>query len=267
MHRAALCAFAASACLSVSGAAPDGALRGGFFSAWSPSAIELADGPVPELRLRFFSPLAADAATGATEKAAPPADAVAGASEAAPGGFLFFPDKVTFHKVVGWTSGGLLLAAGVVGAVRAYTLMSDGHAYRDSLGITEETMGSACSDEIASLWSDSGGQALRWTHVGLLAAGESLYLANAATGISMFTPDGPGLTRSDIHRYAFFVHAGLMIAEAVLGVMTTEALRRGDHEAVSEALGPAHVAIGFAIPGAIFAAGALIETGWFADDN
>lgn len=47
---------------------------------------------------------------------------------------------------------------------------------------------------ITEMWSDPLHQSLRWTHVGLLAAGEILYLANAVTGIGSLSKDQPGLT-------------------------------------------------------------------------
>lgn len=206
---------------------------------------------------------AAEAASGgvpAPDASSP--DAVSAATGQEPGGsFLGFPSKTAFHKFAGWTSGGLLLAAGVVGGIRAYDLMSSGHEYRDAQGITEEEqIGALCSGEISSLWSDSTGQALRWTHVGLLAAGESLYLANAVTGVGFMEPLEPGLSSRKIHRYAFFCHAFLMASEAVLGFFTTDALRRGDHEAVAK-LGIAHASVGFAIPLVILGAGAVMEFG------
>ena len=213
-----------------------------------------------------LAPLAGtDASSGATTEApADPAqpDAVSAATGHGQGSrFLGFPSKTAFHKFAGWTSGGLLLAAGVVGGIRAYDLMNSGHDYRDAQGITEEDqIGAQCTGEISSLWGDSAGQALRWTHVGLLAAGESLYLANAITGIGFMEPLEPGLSSRRIHRYAFFGHAFLMAAEATLGFLTTDALRRGDHEAVTK-LGVAHAGVGFAIPVLILGAGAVIELG------
>jgi len=187
-----------------------------------------------------------------------PVDATSGATsvEKGTGSFLGFPSKAAYHRAAGWASAGLLLAAGAVGAVRAYDLISAGHEYRDAMGIDEDTMGSVCSDEISSLWSAD--QALRWAHVGLLVAGESIYLGNAITGMAMRTPGGTGApTRSDLHRYAFYAHAGLMAAEMVLGFFTTDALSRGDHELVSS-LGVAHAAVGFAIPVLIIGSGVVI---------
>jgi hypothetical protein len=208
-----------------------------------------------------------DAAPGAGGGAGPgTAEALSAASEpapegatatAAPKGFLGFPSKASFHRSAGWGSAGLLLAAGTVGAVRALGLQSEAHAYRDAQGIDDESqIGSLCAAEIQKVWKAD--QTLRWVHVGLLVSGESLYLADAATGISWIDPKRSPSLRSRLHRWAFFGHAALMVTEAVLGFVTTDALSRGDHELVST-LGVAHAAIGFAIPVVIGAAG-LIET-------
>lgn len=204
------------------------------------------------------APAAADATTGATEKAPEIVDVVTGASDSKP--FLGFKNRTSFHRFAGWTSGALLLAAGVVGAIRLYDLMEAGHKYRDEHGIGEDEIGAECSDYITELWESGRGQTLRWTHVSLVAAGETLYLTDAVTGIEMMKSDGPGVSKRDIHRYAFFVHGALMIAEAILGVVTTEALRQGDHETVTSA-GIAHAGIGFAIPVVILSAGAVMQFG------
>lgn len=216
----------------------------------SPAEIEL-------LRAWIASGAAApEAVSGATESA----DAGSSASPSAPGGsgrFLGFKSKVDYHRAAGWTSSGLLLAAGVVGAVRAYDLMSAGHEFRDQNNIGEEDIGPICYDEIALLWSRN--QTLRWTHVSLLAAGETLYLGNAITGMSMARKAKPGeISKSDIHRWAFFTHAALMASEIVMGLFTTDALKRGDHETVSS-LGIAHAAVGLAIPLVMIGAGIVIE--------
>jgi hypothetical protein len=158
--------------------------------------------------------------------------------------------KVRFHEISGFTSGSLLLASGIVGAVHVIDMMSVAHAYRDRHTIEE--VAPECSVVIRDSWS--GDQALRWVHVGLLSAGELLYLADAISGLTMLTPELPGLTKQDIHRYAFFTHAALMAAEIVLGFFTTDALQRGDHNTML-ALGIAHTAIGLAIPTVILGAG------------
>ncbi len=184
------------------------------------------------------------------------ATSAATAREPLPGSFLGFPSKAAYHRAAGWASAGTLLAAGVVGAVRAYGLVSAGHEYRDANGIGEEDLGPACGDEIAGLWA--AGQGLRWTHIGLLVVGETIYLGNAATGLSMRTDAVPGeLSRSDLHRYGFFAHASLMAAEVVLGFLSTDALARGDHELL-ESIGVAHAVVGLAIPALIIGSGVVI---------
>jgi hypothetical protein len=137
-------------------------------------------------------------------------------------------------------------------------MMDVSHDYRDIELITEETMGSQCVAKIQEVWGSDLEQTLRWTHVGLLVAGESLYLANAVTGIGFIGPDRPGISKSKLHRWGFFIHGGLMMAEATMGFFTTEALRAGNHELVST-LGVAHAAVGFTIPIVIIASGGLMS--------
>jgi len=213
----------------------------------------------------------AAAPADATAAASAPADAGAAPAEPAPadataaatGGSAAesetgkkkpsaYARKVLFHEISGFTSGGLLLASGIVGAVHVFDMMSVAHAYRDKHNMEE--VAPECSVKIREAWS--GDQTLRWVHVGLLSSGELLYLADAITGLTMLTPDLPGLTKQDIHRYAFFTHAGLMAAEIILGFFTTDALKRGDHNTML-ALGITHTAIGLAIPTVIIGAGIL----------
>lgn len=186
-------------------------------------------------------------------------EAVSGSSKSVSPSILDFPGKVEYHMTAGWVSTGLLFAAGAVGAARALDLMARGHKIRDTLGIGEED-DPAIAGALADLYAD--GQALRWLHVGLLAAGEALYLGNAVTGLSMKLPLGERSRRADIHLTAFFVHAGLMGGQIILGVLTSDALKRGDHEA-HLGLTLAHAAIGVAIPIAMAGAG-LAETAGFA---
>lgn len=205
----------------------------------------LSGAPKPELP-------ATDAVAGATAEAD---STVAGGTVPAPT-FFGFKNRTEFHRASGWTSAGLLLAAGAVGAYRALDMQAVAHAYRDDLGIDEDEIGSQCAAEIQSAWSAN--QAIRWTHVGLLAAGESVYLMDAITGIGFMGPGRPGISKYDLHRWAFFTHGGLMMAEVVLGFITTDALKNGDHELVSS-LGVAHAAIGLAIPTVMIAAGAVMD--------
>jgi hypothetical protein len=197
------------------------------------------------------------APSGATGTAGEGVDAGSSATpQGSSGRFLGFKSKESFHRFSGWMSGGLLLAAGVVGGIHALDMMSKAHDWRDAHGIEEYDTG-ACTNEIRSVWNDSGQQALRWTHVGLLAAGETFYLANAVTGVGFMAPLGPGWSKAKIHRYAFFAHAALMATEGVLGFLTTDALKRGDHEAMVGLLA-AHTGIGIAIPVVIIGAGAIM---------
>ncbi len=182
-------------------------------------------------------------------------EAVSGPSKTVNPSILDFPGKIEYHMTAGWVSTGLLFAAGAVGAARALDLMARGHKIRNTLGIDEED-DPAIAGALADLYAD--GQTLRWIHVGLLAAGEALYLGNAVTGLSMKLPLGERSRRADIHLTAFFVHAGLMAGEAILGALTSDALRRGDHEA-HLGLALAHAAIGVAIP-IVMAGAGLAET-------
>jgi hypothetical protein len=192
-----------------------------------------------------------------------PAASGSAAAAAAPAqqGFLFFPSKVAFHETTGFTSTALFLAAGVIGIVHFVDMMNAGHAWRDSsanfpAGFDENSAADLArrSAEIQTIWGGSE-QTLRWWHVGLLSAGETLYLGDALTGISMFTDSTPGkLTKHDIHRYAFYTHATLMVAQIVLGFFSTDAMSRGDHDLMI-GLGAAHAAIGLAIPAVMLGAG------------
>ena len=166
-------------------------------------------------------------------------------------------NKVKFHQVSGFTSASLFLAAGAAGAVQFGTLMTESHAYRDANNIDEDQISTKCANYIMGLWKDPMHQALRWTHVGLLTAGESLYLANAITGWSMRT-HRPGLTPQNLHRYAFFIHGSLMVAEIIMGAFTTEALSSGNHWAVV-GLGISHIAVGFTIPVVMIGSGLAID--------
>jgi len=182
-------------------------------------------------------PISVPAAEGA---AAAPASAAAGSLR-------------VFHEVTGFTSTALLLGAGIIGAVHFIDMMTQGHILRDAIGFTEGSPDSLRVPLVTQAWGSD--QALRWWHIGLLAAGETLYLGDALTGISMLTKPQPGkLTKRDIHRIAFYAHASLMAAQIALGFFTTDALSRGDHELVI-GLGAAHATIGLAIPLVMLGAG------------
>lgn len=196
---------------------------------------------------------AADATTGATT-------AEGDAAGTKPTTFLGFKSKTAFHMATGYTSSALFLAAGAVGAVQWGTLIKASHDERDRLGIEEETMSPACANYIISLRRPGTlNDTLRWVHVGLMSAAEALYLADAATGLSMLTKDRPGLTPQDIHRYAFFLHGSLMICEIILGIASSAFLNWGDHGSII-GFGAAHTAIGVAIPAVMLGAGLYINS-------
>jgi hypothetical protein len=159
----------------------------------------------------------------------------------------------------GYTSSALFLGAGIVGAVQWGTLIQASHDYRDLMGIEEDEISAQCAAYIADLRDNPLHSALRWTHVGLLSAGEVLYLADAITGLSMLTKDRPGLTPQDIHRYAFFTHGALMISEIVLGILSSTFLDLGDHWSII-GVGIAHTAVGIAIPAVMLGAGIYINS-------
>jgi hypothetical protein len=168
--------------------------------------------------------------------------------------FLFFPNKATFHAVTGFASTACFIGAGIIGTIHLLDMMDQAHAYRDRVGWDEDTgPESQRVAEIKTVWGD--GSALRWWHVGLLVAGEALYIGDAVTGVSMMTKQQPGkLTKHDIHRYAFYTHAALMLAQIGLGFAETYALSTGQHDLVI-GLGVAHAAVGLAIPAVMLGAG------------
>ena len=198
------------------------------------------------------------AAAGFAEEADATTGATSAEGDQAPSTFLGFESKTAFHMASGYTSSALFLGAGIVGAVQWGTLIQASHEYRDLMGIEENEISAQCADYISALRDDSLHRALRWTHVGLLSAGEALYLANAITGLTMLTEDGPGLTPSDIHRYAFFTHGTLMIAEIVLGIASSTFLDLGNHWSIV-GVGIAHTAVGVAIPVLMLGAGIYLN--------
>ena len=195
-------------------------------------------------------------AVPAAEGAAGTGSAEAGAQPAAPAvstSFLGFPNKATFHAVTGFTSSALFLGAGALGVWHFVNMMNAGHQLRDANGWTEGSPESIRAGYVEQAWgSDSD---IRWWHVGFLIAGETLYLGDAITGISMMTPQQPGkFSKHDIHRYAFFIHSALMVAQIGLGFAETYALSTGQHDLMI-GLGATHAVIGLAIPTIMIGAG------------
>jgi len=190
------------------------------------------------------------------EAAQPEAAAAPSSAVPAPPARRF--NKLKFHQVSGFTSASLFLAAGVVATVQWGTMMAAGHEYREAMGIDDYENSPLCAAYLMNLWNDPEHQALRWTHVGLLSAGEAFYLYNTVTGIGMLSKERPGLSAQDLHRYAFFTHASLMLAQIILGVFTTEVLSSGDHAAML-GVGIAHTAIGITIPLVMIGSGVAVR--------
>lgn len=198
--------------------------------------------------------LPADGSTDATSGATP-----AGGTPLQPS-ILGKDVSLASHRVAGYASGGLLLAAGAIGVWRYLDLRNDGHTYRDAAdavsGASLSGSDDECKEAIHNAWADN--QALRWAHVGLVVSGESLYLYDAATGISLMGKNKTPSTAGKIHRFAFFAHAGLMVADIVTGILLTSALDRGNHDQVV-ALGGTHAGIGIAIPLVILGSGVAAD--------
>lgn len=194
-------------------------------------------------------PIAVPAADGGATEGVAAASAPAASEK-----FLLFPNKATFHAVTGFASTALFLGAGIIGTIHFLDMMDQAHDYRDLVGWDDDSGPEQQRvAEIKTVWGDD--QALRWWHVGLLVAGEALYIGDAVTGISMMTRQQPGkLTKRDIHRYAFYVHAAMMVAQVGLGFAETYALSTGQHDLMI-GLGAAHAAIGLAIPVVMLGAG------------
>lgn len=212
-------------------------LEKALIKSWIAAGAPSSDAPVPV----------------AEQGAAPAGAAVGQAAQAAPSSsFLGFPNKVVFHEVTGFTSAALFLAAGVIGVVHFVDMMNEGHAWRDANNWQEGSPESIRSAEISTVWGDN--QALRWWHIGLLSAGEALYLTDAAVGISMWSKDTPGFTPQKLHKIAFFTHASLMVAQIILGFASTYAMETGQHDLMI-GLGAAHAGIGLAIPLVMIGAG------------
>jgi hypothetical protein len=231
-------------------------------------ALTLLSGSLPVVTEEPDAVSGASIEEGADAGPATPAegepDAVSGATQG--GGAPLQPSilgknlSLDSHRIAGYASGGLLLAAGAIGAWRYLDMRDDGHDFRDSAdavsGASLSGSDDECKEAIHDAWADN--QALRWAHVGLVVTGESLYLYDAATGISLMGKNKTPTTAGKIHRVAFFVHAGLMVADIVTGILLTSALDRGNHDQVV-ALGGTHAGIGIAIPLVILGSGVAAD--------
>jgi len=153
----------------------------GLIRAWiaagAPSTDTPLDAPAVDATAGS-SPAAADAQPSpadATAAASPSGEAESTAAPSAPSApagqglkkLSPFEMKVRYHEISGFTSGGLLLASGIVGGLHILNMREAAHDIRDAYDLEEES--AACRAAMADAWR--GDAALRWVHVGLLGAG------------------------------------------------------------------------------------------------
>lgn len=163
--------------------------------------------------------------------------------------------RINTHMISGFASSALLIAAGTVGTIHFLSMMDQGHEGEDvDAGDLPDEVENEHAGQVRNIWGSSAEQALRWTHVGLLVAGEALYLYNAVSGLTFPPEKTAGITPRKIHRWSFYTHAALMTTNAVMGFLTTSVLSRGSHNEVHN-FAVAHAVIGFAVPAVILTSG------------
>jgi hypothetical protein len=157
---------------------------------------------------------------------------------------------IKIHKALAFTTGGLLLASGAVGAWHFWDMYQKGHFYRDSLGYNEDLTNPAVQTEwTRKTWLESHSQTMRVIHGALIASSVITYTATATIELAMprmIKNDAP-FSSVNVHRYLFYLHAGMMAANCILGFTESKALSDGNHELV-QGLGIAHMVIGFSAP-------------------
>ncbi|MBN1576787.1 MAG: hypothetical protein JW913_09560 [Chitinispirillaceae bacterium] len=136
-----------------------------------------------------------------------------------------------------------------------------GHEISDRLGYTE---GSADvgpqTDGVRQVWTGNRSQAERVIHAGLIAVGSLSYATTAAIELAMprMSKSQSPVSDTRLHRYAFYLHAGLMAANIALGFVESSALSSGNHDLVTGA-GIAHIVVGFSVPVVMLGAGAIFS--------
>jgi hypothetical protein len=171
---------------------------------------------------------------------------------------------VKIHKALAFTTGGLLLAGGAVGAIHFLDMYNRGHKYRDSIGFTEESGNTALQDEwIRRDWRSSRSQTYRILHGALISASVISYTVTATIELTMPRMSrNPSLySNTHLHKYLFLLHASLMAANMGLGFAESHALSQGNHELV-QGLGIAHMVIGVAAPVVMVGSGLAFKLPW-----
>jgi hypothetical protein len=167
------------------------------------------------------------------------------------------------HKAFAFVTAGALLAADALGAYHFRSLMSDGHDYCETVsGRTDEDKidPSVYKEGIQQAWRSTDSQLFRVLHGSTVALGSISYTATATMELTMprMSEDNRPISSVNIHRYLFYFHAGLMLANIGLGFLESHALSQGNHDLVRGA-GIAHMVVGFALPVVITTSGIVYK--------
>jgi hypothetical protein len=168
---------------------------------------------------------------------------------------------VDIHRAFGLTTAGILLAADGMGLYHFLQLVNRGHQIRDRIGYTEESTDRAPQiSGVETSWADTRSQGERVVHTGLIIAGALSYTATATLKLTMprTSSSQSPISATRLHRYAFYIHAGLMAANIGLGLVESSALARGNHDLLVGA-GIAHIVVGFSVPVVIIGAGGIFK--------
>jgi hypothetical protein len=166
---------------------------------------------------------------------------------------------IDVHQAFGITTAGLLLAADGMGLYHFLQLVNRGHELRDRIGYTEESVNTAPRTEgVKTVWADGRSQTERVVHTGLIIAGSLSYATTATMKLTMprTSKSQAPVTATRLHRYAFYLHAGLMAANIGLGLVESSALANGNHDLLVGA-GVAHIIVGFSVPVVILGAAGI----------
>ena len=168
---------------------------------------------------------------------------------------------IDIHRAFAFTTAGLLLAADGMGLYHFLQLQQRGHEIRDRIGFAEDATDVAPqTGGVLEVWRDGQSQTGRVLHTSLIVLGALSYVTTATIELTMprtSTSTSP-VSSTRLHRYAFFLHGGLMAANIGLGILESWALANGKHDLVAGA-GMAHLAVGFGIPVVMLGAGAMFR--------
>lgn len=165
------------------------------------------------------------------------------------------------HKRMAFTTGGLLLMSDAMGAYHFFSMIRQGHDYRDSIGFDEENGNKLVqTNEMKNIWRSSESQSERVIHGALITASTICYVATATIELTLPRIDGDNskFSRPNIHRGIFYTHASLMLANIGLGFAESYALSQGKHDLV-QGLSVAHMIVGFTTPVVMIGSGLVFK--------